>query len=84
MARASSFHHCNDGRGKRRVYVNGNEIERVVWCDTAQGIAWTKYAKLRILSARDIAGGILEFISCSRSACRTEEFQRFNATTLDQ
>lgn len=39
MASAGSFHHYNDGRGKRRVYVNGNEIERVVWCDTAQGIA---------------------------------------------
>ncbi|MGH8331205.1 MAG: hypothetical protein ACRER3_17045 [Pseudomonas fluorescens] len=39
MARAESFHHFNDGRGKRRVYVNGNEIERVVWCDTSQGVA---------------------------------------------
>ena len=39
MARPDSFHHFNDGRGKRRVYVNGNEIERVVWCDTSQGIA---------------------------------------------
>ena len=39
MARPDSFHHFNDGRGKRRVYVNGNEIARVVWCDTSQGIA---------------------------------------------
>lgn len=39
MSRTESFHHYNDGRGKRRVYVNGNEIERVVWCDTLQGIA---------------------------------------------
>ena len=39
MARVDSFHHYNDGRGKRRVYVNGNEIERVVWCDTSLGIA---------------------------------------------
>lgn len=39
MSRPDSFHHYNDGRGRRRVYVNGNEIERVVWCDTSQGIA---------------------------------------------
>ena len=39
MARLDSFHHFNDGRGKRRVFVNGNEIERVIWCDTSQGIA---------------------------------------------
>ena len=39
MSRTESFHHYNDGRGKRRVYVNGNEIERVIWCDTEQGIA---------------------------------------------
>lgn len=39
MVRTDSFHHYNDGRGKRRVYVNGNEIERVIWCDTDQGIA---------------------------------------------
>ncbi|MCM2461064.1 hypothetical protein HGO40_11290 [Pseudomonas sp. CG7] len=39
MARLDSFHHYNDGRGKRRVYVNGNEIERVIWCDTSIGVA---------------------------------------------
>ena len=39
MARSSSFHHYSDGRGRRRVYVNGNEIERVIWYDTVQGIA---------------------------------------------
>jgi hypothetical protein len=38
MARPEGFHHCTDGRGSRRVYVNGNEIERVVWCDTNRGI----------------------------------------------
>jgi len=38
MARPDSFHHFNDGRGRRRVYVNGNEIARVVWCDTSEGI----------------------------------------------
>ena len=39
MARSDSFHHFNDGRGKRRIYVNGNEIEHVVWCDTSQDVA---------------------------------------------
>lgn len=39
MSRNESFHSCNDGRGQRRVYVNGNEIHRVVWCDTRLGIA---------------------------------------------
>lgn len=38
MSRPESFHHFNDGRGRRRVYVNGNEVERVVWCDTSHGI----------------------------------------------
>lgn len=39
MARSESFHHHNDGRGIRRVYVNGNEVDCVIWCDTARGIA---------------------------------------------
>ena len=39
MARSESFHHYNDGRGIRRVYVNGNEVDFVIWCDTARGIA---------------------------------------------
>ena len=39
MATTNSFHHLNDGRGKRAVYVNGNPISRVVWCDTARGLA---------------------------------------------
>ncbi|SOS34715.1 hypothetical protein CFBP6411_03358 [Pseudomonas syringae group genomosp. 3] len=38
MSKPESFHNCNDGRGVRRVYVNGNEIQLVVWCDTRQGI----------------------------------------------
>jgi len=32
------FHHWNDGRGKRRVFVNGNEVLNVRWADTKQGI----------------------------------------------
>ena len=38
MSRSESFHHANDGRGKRRVYVNGNEVTHVIWCDIEQGI----------------------------------------------
>ena len=39
MTTTNSFHHPNDGRGKRAVYVNGNPVSRVVWCDTARGLA---------------------------------------------
>ncbi|MDC3739656.1 hypothetical protein KDL21_01295 [Pseudomonas syringae pv. syringae] len=34
-----TFHSVGDGRGLRRVFVNGNEIDNVLWCDTAVGIA---------------------------------------------
>ncbi len=53
MARPDSFHHFNDGRGRRRIYVNGNEIERVVWCDTSQGIAVFCPHPIRISRAGD-------------------------------
>jgi hypothetical protein len=33
------FHYVDDGRGKRRVFVNGNEIKRCVWADVKRGIA---------------------------------------------
>ncbi|MBI6849053.1 hypothetical protein BTW15_01305 [Pseudomonas syringae pv. tomato] len=33
-----TFHSAGDGRGHRRVFVNGNEIDDVLWCDTAVGI----------------------------------------------
>ncbi|UZS65585.1 hypothetical protein [Pseudomonas syringae] len=33
-----TFHSAGDGRGIRRVFVNGNEIENVLWCNTAIGI----------------------------------------------
>ncbi|WP_288077313.1 hypothetical protein [Pseudomonas sp.] len=39
MVRTDSFHHYNDGRGRRRVFVNGNEVSHVKWCDTDKGIA---------------------------------------------
>lgn len=53
MSRPESFHHFNDGRGRRRVYVNGNEVEGVVWCDTAQGVAVFAPRPCRANRARD-------------------------------
>ncbi|MDD0985794.1 hypothetical protein [Pseudomonas shahriarae] len=39
MSRTETFHHFEDGRGRRRVFVNGNEVSHVKWCDTDKGIA---------------------------------------------
>ncbi|WP_116828830.1 hypothetical protein [Pseudomonas syringae] len=33
-----TFHSAGDGRGLRRVFVNGNEVDNVLWCDTVIGI----------------------------------------------
>lgn len=38
MPAPSSFHSRNDGRGDRLVFVNGNRIDNVLWCDTAAGV----------------------------------------------
>ncbi|BBT40894.1 hypothetical protein [Pseudomonas putida] len=38
MPAPSSFHSRADGRGPRRVFVNGNLVENVLWCDTAAGV----------------------------------------------
>lgn len=38
MPTPSSFHRHADGRGLRRVFVNGNQVENVLWCDTAAGV----------------------------------------------
>lgn len=38
MAAPSSFHRHADGRGPRRVLVNGNQVDDVIWCDTAAGV----------------------------------------------
>ncbi|WP_296230426.1 hypothetical protein [Pseudomonas sp. UBA4617] len=38
MPAPSSFHHAGDGRGRRLVFVNGNEVDSVLWCDTAAGV----------------------------------------------
>lgn len=38
MPAPSSFHCHADGRGPRRVFVNGNQVDNVLWCDTAAGV----------------------------------------------
>lgn len=38
MPAPSTFHRHADGRGHRRVFVNGNQIDNVLWCDTAAGV----------------------------------------------
>lgn len=32
------IHRVGDGRGRRAIYVNGNEIPRAVWADTNRGV----------------------------------------------
>ncbi|HDI3344792.1 TPA: hypothetical protein PMK43_002050 [Vibrio cholerae] len=32
------IHHISDGRGKRKIFVNGNEIRYVIYADTKKGI----------------------------------------------
>ncbi|POQ05528.1 hypothetical protein CXB42_05150 [Pseudomonas syringae pv. syringae] len=32
-----TLHSAGDGRGSGAVFVNGNEIKHVLWCDTATG-----------------------------------------------
>lgn len=39
MPKPDSFHSYQDGRGHRRVFVNGNEVSHVRWCDTRAGVA---------------------------------------------
>jgi len=38
MPAPSTFHRPADGRGNRIVFVNGNQIGNVLWCDTAAGV----------------------------------------------
>lgn len=38
MSDSSSFHHPFDGRGNRRAFVNGNQVDNVLWCDTSSGV----------------------------------------------
>ena len=42
------FHSPSDGRGRRRVLVNGNEISHVLWCDAVKGIACFAPKPLRL------------------------------------
>ncbi len=37
--RCHMFHSANDGKGRRKVLVNGNEVKRVVWANEEQGLA---------------------------------------------
>lgn len=32
------FHSVNDGKGNRRVFVNGNLTNRVIWANEEQGL----------------------------------------------
>lgn len=36
--RADNFHYVADGRGNRKVFVNGNEIKHVVCADASLGM----------------------------------------------
>lgn len=38
MPAPSSFHSWKDGRGDRLVFVNGNRVDYVHWCDTEAGV----------------------------------------------
>lgn len=35
---SGNFHHPKDGRGQRRVTVNGNEVKFVLWADVKRGV----------------------------------------------
>ncbi len=37
-AAADHFHRNSDGRGRRRVLVNGNQVDWVLWADTRRGL----------------------------------------------
>ncbi len=32
------YHHPGDGRGRRRVLVNGNPVDCAIWADTQRGL----------------------------------------------
>ncbi|MEE4341457.1 hypothetical protein V2J66_07510 [Pseudomonas alliivorans] len=49
-----TFHSAGDGRGYRRVFVNGNEITQVLWCDTEAGVVVFAPQPMRVKrTARD-------------------------------
>lgn len=48
MPRPESFHGHSDGRGDRRVAVNGVEVLNVLWCDTRTGVVIFAPSPVRI------------------------------------
>lgn len=32
------IHTPGDGRGRRRVFMNGNEVDHIIWADTKRGV----------------------------------------------
>lgn len=49
------IHHPGDGRGRRRVFVNGNEVERARWADTKRGVVCYTPLPLRLMrNHRDV------------------------------
>lgn len=42
------FHYAGDGRGRRRVLMNGNEIKHVVWADITRGVLLYHPSPLRL------------------------------------
>ena len=49
------FHSAKDGKGFRRVYVNGNRIDRVAWANEEQGLVC--FMPKRRMTKRDIRKG---------------------------
>jgi hypothetical protein len=42
------IHSPFDGRGRRRVFVNGNEVERAIWADLKRGLVCYAPTPMRI------------------------------------
>lgn len=51
---SNHIHRGNDGRGARKVYVNGNEIDSVVMADTRKGLAEFAPSPLKVKRNGDI------------------------------
>ena len=47
------IHTHYDGRGLRRVFVNGNEIEQVICADTKRGVVIYAPEPIRIAKGKD-------------------------------
>lgn len=45
---AEHIHHPSDGRGRRRVFVNGNEVSRPLWADIKRGVVRYAPSPMRI------------------------------------